>query len=226
MTKSLYLFILTASTAYGQLFSYGIKGGLPMTDFIDVVQSQGASSTTNRYIVGPTGEVHLPLGFSVEFDVLYRHFNIQNNGNLIPVNGIYLGPGTPPPIPASALASAATANAWEFPLLAKYHFKGKLIHPFIDAGVSWDKLSGVKQAASAVIQSGTGLPSIPEVQAALANSTTRGFVTGGGIGLKVLLIHITPEVRYTRWGAKHFIDPWGLFHSNQNQAEFLVGFTF
>jgi hypothetical protein len=40
------------------------------------------------------------------------------------------------------------------------------------------------------------------------------------------LIHITPEVRLTRWGAKHFIDPTGMVNSQQNQAEFLVGFTF
>ena len=56
--------------------------------------------------------------------------------------------------------------------------------------------------------------------------TTRGFVLGAGVDVKVLLIHISPEVRFTRWGAKHFIDPNGLLNSKQNQAEFLVGITF
>jgi hypothetical protein len=47
-----------------------------------------------------------------------------------------------------------------------------------------------------------------------------------GVDFKALVIHITPEIRYTRWGAKQFIDPNGLLNSNQNQAEFLVGFKF
>jgi hypothetical protein len=46
------------------------------------------------------------------------------------------------------------------------------------------------------------------------------------VDVKVLVIHITPEVRFTRWGAKHFIDPIGLLNSKQNQAEFLLGITF
>ncbi len=49
---------------------------------------------------------------------------------------------------------------------------------------------------------------------------------GAGLDVKALLIHIAPEVRFTRWGARHFIDPNGLFDSKQNQAEFLVGITF
>ena len=60
----------------------------------------------------------------------------------------------------------------------------------------------------------------------LRNDTTRGFVLGAGLDVKVLLIHIAPEVRFTRWGAKHFVDPNGLLNSKQNQAEFLVGITF
>jgi hypothetical protein len=62
--------------------------------------------------------------------------------------------------------------------------------------------------------------------AELANTTTRGFVLAGGVDVKALVIHVAPEVRYTRWGARQFIDPAGLINSNQNQAEFLVGITF
>ena len=48
---------------------------------------------------------------------------------------------------------------------------------------------------------------------------------GGVLGVFVLL-HIVPEIRYTRWGAQHFLDPNSFLSSNQNQAEFLVGITF
>ena len=60
----------------------------------------------------------------------------------------------------------------------------------------------------------------------LLHSTTHGFVIGGGLDIKVLVIHIQPEIRYTRWGSEHFFDPTGLLHSNQNQGEFLLGIEF
>ena len=62
--------------------------------------------------------------------------------------------------------------------------------------------------------------------AELSQDVTRGYVLGGGVDLKVLVIHITPEVRLTRWGAKHFTDLTGAITSKQNQAEFLLGITF
>jgi opacity protein-like surface antigen len=60
----------------------------------------------------------------------------------------------------------------------------------------------------------------------LHKKTTTGFVVGAGLDVHVLVIHISPEVRYTRWGAQHFLSPNGGLQSNQNQAEFLVGITF
>ncbi len=209
MTKLFSLLLLLTAAAFAQPFSYGVKGGLPMNDFISV--TQGASTSTNHYLFGPTAEVRLPFGLGVEFDILYRRFNYNSSGPLASLVGTY--------------ANATTANAWEFPLLAKYRFKGKVVHPFVDAGVSWDKLSGLTQTATSVIKAvtTTGTTSSP---LELSKSTTRGFVMGGGIDVKVLILHVSPEVRFTRWGDKHFIDPAGLFHSNLSQAEFLVGFTF
>ena len=213
MTKTFSLLLLMTAAASAQPFSYGIKGGLPMNDFLETVRtgSGSASTTTNRYIVGPTAELRLPFGLGVEADILFRHFNYSSSGTFGALVGNF--------------SSATTANAWEFPLLAKYRFKGKVVHPFVDAGVSWDKLSGLTQTATNLVNrvsstTTTGNPS------ELSKSTTRGFVMGGGIDVKVLILHVSPEVRFTRWGDKHFIDPVGLLHSNLSQAEFLVGFTF
>ena len=38
-----------------QPIGFGIKGGLPMNDFLDAARSQNFSfdTTTNRYIIGP-----------------------------------------------------------------------------------------------------------------------------------------------------------------------------
>src|SRR5450759_1999301 len=207
------LLILAAAAASAQPFSIGVKGGMPMTDFVDVVRAQNitASTTTNRYIVGLTGEARLPFGLGVEVDVLYRHFRYSSSsgiGNL-----------------TSNLTNIDnTSGAWEFPILAKYRFNGKIVHPFVDAGVAWDKLSGLTQTVTSVVASVTKSTTTSS-PAELSNGTTRGYVVGAGVDVKALVIHITPEVRFTRWGAKHFLDPTGLINSKQNQAEFLVGFT-
>jgi hypothetical protein len=212
--KLLCLLILAAAAASAQPFAIGVKGGMPMTDFVDVVRAQNinASTTTNRYILGVTGEARLPFGLGVEVDVLYRHFRYNSSSGVSNLTSNITNIDT-------------TAGAWEFPILAKYRFKGKFIRPFVDGGVAWDKLSGVTQTVKnvvATVSHSTTTSSPPE----LANNTTRGYVLGAGLDLKLLLIHITPEVRLTRWGAKHFIDTTGLVNSKQNQAEFLVGLTF
>jgi opacity protein-like surface antigen len=210
--RPLFLLLFGAVSAWAQLFSYGVKAGVPLNNFLDDAQSQqfAFNATTNRYIVGPTAELHLPFGFGIEFDILYRHFDYNGSGTLA-------GVGT---------NSSTTSSAWEFPLLAKYRFPMKIVHPFVDAGVSWDKLSGLTQTitrATANVITGTTTTSSP---AELNTTATRGFVMGAGLSVKVLRLSISPEIRFTRWGAQHFIDPNGLLHSNPNQGEFLVGITF
>ena len=206
--------LLTAGAAFSQPFSVGLKGGMPMTDFIDVVRAQNinASTTTNRYIVGPTAELRLPFGLGVEVDALYRHFSYNSSSVISTIAGNLTNIDT-------------TSGSWEFPILAKYRFKGKIVHPYVSAGVAWDTLSGLTQTVTSVVNNVTKTTSTSS-PAELANTTTRGFVLGGGVDVKALVIHIAPEIRYTRWGARQFIDPTGLFNSKQNQAEFLVGITF
>jgi len=202
--------ILSAAAAFSQPFSFGIKGGMPLTDFIDVARAQNinASSTTNRYVIGGTAELRLPFGLGVEADILYRHFSYGSTVNL-----------------ANSIRTADTsAGAWEFPLLAKYRFKGGLVRPFINGGVAWDKLSGVTQTVTAIVNNVANTTTTNN-PFELRDDTTRGFVLGGGADIKILLIHVLPEVRFTRWGAKHFIDS-GVLNSNQTQAEFLIGLTF
>jgi opacity protein-like surface antigen len=208
-----WILFLSALPAYPQLFSAGVKAGVPLTDFEDAAQSAHVDyfTHTNRYIVGVTGELHLPFGLGVEVDVLYRHLNYQST---------MMGVDT--------FASAhTTANAWEFPILAKYRFHTKVVRPFVDTGIAFDTLQGLKQTASnftvvGIFNSSTSQPS------ELSQNTTRGLVLGGGLDLNVFkLVHVQPEIRYTRWGGQHFVDViTGLLHSNQNQAEFLLGIVF
>jgi len=204
MTKRLlFSFFLASSPLWGQPFSAGVKGGVPLTDFLNTVQSQSFSfnPNTNRYIIGPTAELHLPFGLGIEVDALYRHMSYTGAG-------IFQG---------VAAASNFNSGRWEFPVLLKYRFQGKIARPFVDAGVAWDTLSGVSQSVGQSIANGS--------LTVVNKSTTAGFVIGGGVDLHVV-VHIMPEIRFTRWGSTQIIDPTTLLKSNQNQAEFLLGITF
>lgn len=215
--RPLLLLLFGAIPAFSQPFSYGVKAGVPLTDFINAAGSTNASgfldfaTHTNRYIVGVTGELRLPFGLGVEVDALYRHVNYQSTSGAV-----------------DAITKAnTTGNAFEFPIMGKYRFGTKVIHPFVDAGVAFDTLQGLKQAiTTAVAGSTNSTNSSTSTPSQLQNTTTRGFVTGAGLDFHFLVIHIQPEIRYTRWGAQHFLDVSGLLHSNQNQAEFLLGITF
>lgn len=199
--------LLGAVYACAQPVSFGVKAGVPLTDFVNSVSGSGVTfssvTNTNRYVIGPSIELRLPLGLGVEFDALYRHFNATAN--------------TP------GLTASLSSGAWEFPLLAKYRFSVPVVKPFVDAGVAWDRLSGIGQTVTI-----TGIVPSAAVQPQIAvhNDTVAGFVAGVGVDIHALILHISPEVRYTRWNSQHFTSATSLIESNQNQAEFLVGITF
>jgi opacity protein-like surface antigen len=209
------LLLLSAAAVCAQPVGFGIKGGLPMNDFLDAARNQNFrfDTTTNRYIVGPMVELRLPFGLGIELDALYRHFGYNSFSS---TSGI-----------TTTVTDARTSSsAWEFPLVGKYKFKGiPLLRPYVEAGVSWNRLSGLTQDVKTTIANVTRTSSTsnpPE----LNKETARGFVIGAGVDIKALVIHITPEIRFTRWGAKQFIDPGGLLNSNRNQGEILIGISF
>jgi opacity protein-like surface antigen len=210
--RPLLLLLFGATAAFSQPFSFGVNAGVPLTDFLSTVQSPnfGFNSNTKRYIVGPTVELRLPFGLGIELDALYRRLDYTSSGNLIDV----------------FISGNTTGNAWEFPLLAKYRFPSKVLRPYVDAGVAWDTLSGLKQTVTQTVFPTRTTTTTTSNPAELNKNTVTGFVTGAGLDVKVLLIHLSPEIRYTRWGAQHFLSSNGGLQSNQNQAEFLLGITF
>jgi hypothetical protein len=191
--------MLGAAAAAAQPVTFGLKGGIPLTDFFSDIQNQSFvfNENTKRFIVGPTFEVRLPFGLGIELDALYRHLDYSGS--------------TP------AASETITGDHWEFPLLAKYKFPSKIVRPYVDAGFAFGTLSGLKQS----VETATGLSSAPAT-----NNYAKGFVMGGGVDIKLLVLHISPEVRYTHWGSAGFEDPLSLVHGSQNQAELLLGIAF
>lgn len=211
----------SAVAMFGQPLSFGVKGGLPLTDFIDTVSGNRAtvSSVTNRYIIGPTLEVHLPFGLGVEVDALYRHFSFNTSANLVD----------------ALLTTRTTASAWEFPVLLKKRFGHGPIRPFVNAGANFNKISGLSQTVQTLVFPSRLTTTTNSHPPEFKNDFTAGFTVGAGVDFHPVLVHIMPEIRYTRWGTQHFngiIPPGGAnglggsLTSNQNQAEFLVGITF
>jgi hypothetical protein len=211
--RYLFVFLLGAITAFSEPFSIGVKGGIPINDFVNGSNNAKGvlNSTTQRYIVGPELELNLPAGFGIEFDALYRHYNFQGFG-------------------VSGTANTATSTgAWEFPLLAKWRVPIPVVHPFIAGGVSWDHLTGTNLTSAAVFPG-------PNTGPFVNDNTVFGYVGALGLEFQAKWLRIEPEVRYTRWGSQHFITSNGVstggvtsgnaFSSNQNQLEVLLGFTF
>lgn len=194
------LCLAVATSASAQVVSFGVRGGLPFTNVFGAVSNPDETfeSSSTQFIVGPTVELHLPLGLGVEVDALYRHFHDTATVN---VN--------------SVLTTFNSSTAWEFPLLVKYRLPGPFVRPFLDAGVAFDYLSGSRQLANFI----TGVSSN-------ASATNEGFVAGAGIELHLPVIRLSPEIRYTRWTSVNISDLNGFIHSNSNQVEFLVGVTF
>jgi hypothetical protein len=206
--RPLFLLLLAAAVLGAQPVSFGLKGGIPLTDFISAAgngTSLSAVEHPQRYLLGPAVELKLPWRFAIEADVLYRRVNYQT------VAQATCNPAATACLPSTTTGSTSlvTSNDWEFPLLLKYRFPGKMfVRPYVDAGVAFDRLQGLTDPLGA-----------------LKNPGTTGGVAGAGLDLHVLILHISPEIRYTRWTSQHFNLP-NVLASQQNQAEFMVGITF
>lgn len=198
--RPLILILLGAASALAQPVSFGAKVGLPLTTFFSDVNSGNFSFSSNshQYILGADLEVHLPLGLGIEFDALYHPLGYTgtSNGSTENVSG----------------------HAFEFPLLAKYKFPSKVVRPFVDAGFAFSTLGSLKDS----VTNTAGITT----NASPATKSPVGFVMGGGVDIHLLIIHISPEIRYTHWGSTAFTDPLALVKGAQNQAEFLVGVVF
>src|ERR1035441_6972095 len=206
------LVILLAAARVGsaQLFSFGAKAGVPITNFLEGPVNAYTSYTykpsVNPYIIGATAEVHLPFGFGIEIDALYRHFGYSG------------GPYT---------ADKTTTGDWEFPGLVKYRFPGKALRPFADAGLAVDTLTGSTQTYVLVRIDNMFFSNTLSDPLEMQKRTIVGFVAGAGLDLHTWHMHFLPELRYTRWKDQHFLNSVPtVLSSNQNQVEFLLGITF
>jgi hypothetical protein len=193
----LFLIACSLTSVFGaeHIFSIGIKGGVPLTDAFADHTVMGVDTLTHsfsnakNYVIGPTVELSLPLGFSVEADALYRPLSLATDTTAVPQPVAHF---------------ATNINAWEFPILGKYHFlHTPIVKPYVEAG-----------------------PIFRHVGSQASYLSNSGFALGGGVDFKLLLVKITPEIRLSRWGGDAAVQFFNAPPSQLNQAEVLIGISF
>jgi hypothetical protein len=224
------LLLAVASSAFAQRISAGIKAGVPLTGLLRTNDRDARFYTdfptqTKRYTIGPVVDIGLPLGFRVEFGAMYKRLD-QQSVAVTTTGFVLIDEETSYPIQQTTNISAV-GHSWEFPVAVQYHFFKSAIRPYVEGGVSLNRLSNVYSLQHSPFPSS---PQLPFTIVPLRSSFTRhGPLFGMGVDVKLHGIHVTPGLRYT-----HYNKLMGQLTScisgpgcSKNRAvDILVGFTF
>lgn len=199
---------LGASSAFAQLVSFGVKGGIPLID-----QTVNSTDESRPYIVGPSVEFRLPANFAIEVDALYQRIGqsvqySEINGGVSEVS-----------LSSVSLSERLRANDWTFPVLGKYYFRPHSAwRPYIATGWALRVLD-VHETGSETITNAPSAPQRLQFSDHHHSDDGVGAVAAAGVRFRRGRLAISPEIRYTRWGSS---TGW----VNKNEAGFLLGLTF
>lgn len=136
---------LLAQSDWHDRISFGFKVGSPLNDPKDYGRFM-SNYKQSRWTGGPTVEVHLPYNFSIEFDALYRSYEV-NTIETFRFN---------PSVSSSISQSTQKSQVWDLPLLLKYRFKVRSLRPFISAGYLFTN-EALQQSGTSVLTTTSGL---------------------------------------------------------------------
>jgi len=223
------LLLAAASSAFAQRISVGVKAGVPLTNLLgndsgDAPYLGVFPTQTKRYTVGPAVNIGLLLGFHVEFSAMYKRFN-QRSVAITTTGSVMIDEETDYPIQQTAGISAV-GHSWEFPVAVQYRFFKSAIRPYVEGGVSLNRLSNVYSFQNVSIN----YRQLPFTFAPLRGSFTRyGPLFGVGLDVKLHRIHVTPGLRYTHYNklvGQLTACTSGPGCGGNKAVDFLVGFTF
>ncbi len=198
--------LLTSAAVFGQGFSFGLKGGVPLADAVDVLDRDRYFSSKAPVVMGPVVELRLFGGLSGEANLLYRRVEYTS---------------APPETPQTT--TRTSGQTWELPVLVKYRAPGELFRPFLSAGLSYRRLARFQQRVSTGGLSGTVQVAEPPE---LRDRSTGGATLAGGLELSLPLVRVSAEMRYTRWGSTSIRTAVRGLASQLNQADILLGILF
>ena len=226
------LLLAAASSAFAQHISVGIKAGVPLTDLVRTNWSSAfysggdvrTSTQTKRYTIGPVVDIGLVLGFGVEFGAMYKRFDQQSLA-VTTTGYVIIDEENSYPIQQTA-GIAAVGHSWEFPVAVQYRFFKSAIRPYVEGGVSLNRLSNVYSVQETPFPR---QPQLPFTIEHMRSSFTRvGPLFGMGLDVKLHGIHVTPELRYTHYNNLTQLTgclAGSACHGN-TAVDILVGFTF
>jgi hypothetical protein len=160
------------------------------------------------YAVGPTLELNLPWNLSLEAGMLYERFHRDASEGITPlsVGGVNFG-----------YVSSTAANAFLFPLLARYNLGRHRIRPFLEAGSTLRHLDTFHGRG---IQLDFYLhPSATVFEVDPGKALDVAVTLGGGFRYRVAMVDLVPEIRYLHWTAQYE-------QPAQNQAMFMLTVAF
>jgi hypothetical protein len=177
------------ASAFGKRFSLGLLVGAGLGDDLEsgtpTLAGGGAQrSDSNSLIAGALLEVDIHRDLYLEADGIYRPLH----ATVLPSA---LGPGM-----------RYAVLTWEFPVLAKYKFRGaRAWRPFAELGPAF-RLDGNFNGPTPAHYGATG---------------------GAGVEARLWRFKISPAVRYSRWGRQRTASGGGVF---RNEVEGVVGVEF
>ena len=219
LVRYLLVFFLSSCICAAQSIAIGAIGGGRLTDdVLSFLTSEAPTVTGARpfrlesrfYDVGPTIEIGLAHGLSVEFDALYHRQGVFFTFAQITFFQTY----------------RERDNLWELPLLLKYKLRRHAVNPFLEAGIVPRTMTGGITQISYNDFLTLGPPSTSTYP--LNHGPSVGFVAGGGVQFNLGHLRLAPQVRYTRWfttPVQGAVKELGGFSSNLNQVDILVGIS-
>lgn len=205
--------MLAAAPLAAQNISFGVRAGVPLTHVVETAKEglNGFEHKPNRWVLGPTVEVRLPLGVGFTVDALYRRLTYDVLGTTI-----NSGTGREEPV-----VLGQSHGLWQFPVMLKYRAGVGPFRPFVAGGVSFSRITGIAAAGNCVVSLGRRCAVL-----SMKDSST-GLTFGAGLDAKLPGIRLAPEIRYTRIGSAYLqSESPSLLSSRRNQFEFLLGITF
>lgn len=223
--RKIVLLIATATMGAAALYAQyaermpvnlGFKVGVPITNMFSANNTTEFGQTVPspfsaaepRYEFGVSGEFHVYKNLRFEVDGLIKRGNFDS---ALPWAG-------------GGLAYRPTNfNWWEVPGLFKTNVNLGHVRPFVEFGASLRHISTIQEYTYA-----SGLAggfTIDNNSVAMHNRNSYGGVAGIGVTFQKGPLHLSPEVRYTRWANSAF-ESVGGFKTNLDQGDFLLGITF
>ena len=197
--------------AYSQRFTFGVKVAGQITNTFTYPFIPG-NAHDDRVLFGPTAEIRLPHAVSIEMDALYkRRLSYSSHCCVSRV-----------PVFTIDETIDETTHAWELPLMLKWHLPVQHIPIFASAGFSARNVAGIMHTYGTAQTLSPPAPAVSidtrTSHGDLVNPWTYGPVVSAGFDFYTGIVHLQPELRYTRWNDSPFV-----FFTKPDAVEVLVG---